>query len=87
MKDVPAFPGLAEMGLLFAGQPVPTNPGMSLRDWFAGQALAGTLACMVEGENPSFSDGGGGIGSHCYRLADAMLRAREKPVDVRGAGG
>ncbi len=46
-------------------------PGMSLRDWFAGQALAGLLS--------------GGMGcradmlhSEPYRIADAMLAARTK---------
>lgn len=48
------------------------NLGMSLRDWFAGQALAGSLA--------------GEPGSHliperlapdCYAFADAMIAARK----------
>ncbi|RKD69010.1 hypothetical protein [Rhizobium sp. WW_1] len=52
----------------------PTD-GMSLRDWFAGQALAGSLA--------------GEPGSHliperlapdCYALADAMIAARKGGV-------
>lgn len=48
------------------------NEGMSLRDWFAGQALAGWLA--------SFAPGDIIVQSKCaelsYRLADAMLAAR-----------
>lgn len=48
-------------------------PGMSLRDWFAGQAIAGVLAeqCMehLSSEN---------IAEKAYALADAMLAEREK---------
>jgi hypothetical protein len=44
-------------------------PGMTLRDWFAGQALAGMLA------NPDSWTGDRGV--MAYRYADAMLRARE----------
>ncbi len=43
--------------------------GMTLRDWFAGQALAGMLA------NPDSWTGDRGV--MAYRYADAMLRARE----------
>jgi hypothetical protein len=43
--------------------------GMSLRDWFAGQALAGLLAHTGESErNRAVA---------AYRYADAMLRARD----------
>ena len=47
--------------------------GMSLRDWFAGQALAGI--CAVSG-----IDFGGpeGTAKLAYRLADAMLAERAK---------
>lgn len=52
--------------------------GMSIRDWFAGQALAGMLAGFSKGER----DGGPARfhESNCdtaYQIADAMLRARE----------
>lgn len=45
-------------------------PGMSLRDWFAGQALAGLLAKTVTNcpDAP--------VAIRAYGLADAMLRAR-----------
>jgi len=43
--------------------------GMTLRDWFAGQALAGMLA------NPDSWTQAGGV--MAYRYADAMLKARE----------
>jgi hypothetical protein len=48
--------------------------GMSLRDWFAGQALAG-LAAMDADCGPA------GLASDAYRLADAMLAARSKRHD------
>lgn len=43
--------------------------GMTLRDWFAGQALA---SCMV-GEFSSTEQ----CARYCYSKADAMLAARE----------
>jgi hypothetical protein len=45
--------------------------GMTLRDWFAGQALAGLLRDGIDVH---------GIGDSAYlayEMADAMLRARE----------
>jgi hypothetical protein len=57
----PAFPSHGTMGEV-------THEGMSLRDYFAGQALAGLLMTresrFVEAE-------------HAYEIADAMLRARK----------
>lgn len=45
---------------------------MSMRDWFAGQALAGLISCPdVTGDEHSFCPS-------AYRYADAMLKAREK---------
>ena len=47
-------------------------PGMSLRDWFAGQALAGLLAdSNTSGTYKEFAD-------YAYQYADVMLRARQK---------
>jgi hypothetical protein len=56
-------------GPAFPRPMVAAAPGMTLRDWFAGQALAGMLA------NPDSWTGAGGV--MAYRYADAMLRARE----------
>lgn len=48
------------------------HPGMSLRDWFAGQALAGVLADhTLRGTAKSFAE-------KAYELADAMLAERAK---------
>ena len=45
--------------------------GMSLRDWFAGQALAGLLANTECHATPE------GYASDAYMQADAMLKAKE----------
>lgn len=52
------------------------TPGMTLRDWFAAQALAGFLANC--GEDPAPLR----CAAIAYELADAMLivRAREDPA-------
>ena len=47
--------------------------GMSLRDWFAGQALAGWYATYKFDGFPGYAD----IAERSYEMADAMLKARE----------
>lgn len=63
-KDVQAFPG----GMY--------HPGMTLRDYFAGQALIGLFS------HPDSIPGELGfeswIGSLSYEIADAMMKEREK---------
>jgi hypothetical protein len=65
-----------------AAFPVPDDasdiPGMSLRDWFAGQALAGLAsdgerlnAVHEYGDDPAQA-----VALAAYAIADAMLRAR-----------
>jgi len=52
--------------------------GMSLRDWFAGQALAGLLSGYFA--NPESSGMGQADMANCaYEQADAMIAARGKP--------
>ncbi len=46
--------------------------GMSLRDWFAGQAICGRLATDIQG---SYRD----MAADAYLIADLMLAARERP--------
>jgi len=62
------------------GPAFPVNPhpnihggsdGMSLRDWFAGQALAGIMP------SDGRPDGDQAKAYWAYAMADAMLRARE----------
>jgi hypothetical protein len=47
--------------------------GMTLRDWFAGQALAGFMANKRRPTTIALDDA-----EWCYRIADAMLAEREK---------
>lgn len=61
----PAFP------VWDTSQNVPL-PGMTIRDWFAGQALAGLTARSSTVGAPLRS-----FASDAYKLADAMLDARE----------
>lgn len=76
-SNPPAFP--TTMPLDGWGDP---NQGMTLRDWFAGQALTGMMA------NASFpvaanQDAGpngsaiAGIAESAYNAADAMMEARK----------
>ena len=58
------------------------NPGMTLRDWFAGQALSGELASQSgnAGEyatniSPCLLEDRAAM---LWRFADAMIAAREK---------
>jgi hypothetical protein len=49
------------------------HDGMTLRDYFAGQAIAGMCASDAEGTWPSAS-----MALQAYVLADAMLLERNK---------
>lgn len=61
--DVPAFPqSLASEGPF---------GGMTLRDWFAGQALA-IMPALI----PGYQGTADGLAREAYTLADAMLLAR-----------
>ena len=75
----PAFPCEVQDGETAHGTPKwEPCAGMTLRDYFAGQALAGMLAnthykldlSLESGVDDSFS-------ARAYRVADAMLAARE----------
>lgn len=46
------------------------HAGMSLRDWFAGQVLAGFMSAKPMHFNPKDD------AAYSYRVADAMLKAR-----------
>lgn len=54
--------------------------GMTLRDWFAGQALIGQLSGDQTEEAPSHEvmADAESFASSAYIYADAMLKAREK---------
>lgn len=64
-KGGSAFPWM-ESGV--GGETCQGDPGMTLRDWFAGQALSGLLA-HASGEDPHKAP------KFAYVLADAMLEA------------
>lgn len=52
--------------------------GMTLRDWFAGQALAGWLASFGETDRHPVEKGTQDItAANAYAMADAMLAARK----------
>lgn len=87
-----AFPGkrIEQVGTVadhgFSDDDSPTfdfvqHPGMSLRDWFAGQALAGEFAAQNEitGEitNNTPDDWMLERAQTIYRMADAMIAARK----------
>jgi hypothetical protein len=67
-KNTPAFPFVAEddTGMMI-------NMGMSLRDYFAAKAMQGMLAACT-GWSDADQDR---LASTSYRMADAMLKARE----------
>jgi hypothetical protein len=55
------------------------HSGMSLRDWFAGQALSGMLSPERRGGGGSESSNSvRAISRDAYRLADAMIEARKR---------
>lgn len=78
----PAFPSQAdvykseETGTLVRLKPEGCD-GMTLRDWFAGQALTGMLASapVADRSKPNHK----GWAANAYAFADAMLAERSKP--------
>jgi len=73
MNNPHAFPSSYEAPDGDGGTYEVSVPGMSLRDYFAGQALVGLVHAgfpMVGGHE--------NIEQRAYRLADAMLKEREQ---------
>lgn len=53
------------------------SSGMTLRDWFAGQAIVALFAATAHPQHPGIgSKDYDGAGMEAYRIADAMLKAR-----------
>jgi hypothetical protein len=52
---------------------------MTLRDWFAGQALAGELAAQTEQSGQWTETYFPKLAEQMYQIADAMLKERSKP--------
>lgn len=69
IENPPAFPRTGEG----VGNPIYDEPGMLLRDWFAGQALMGLLAGQ---ERDSGRQNLAGTPMEAFYIADAMLAAR-----------
>lgn len=70
----PAFPsGFVSMG---DGDAIAYTAGMSLRDWFAGQAI---VAAAVQGfdDDATVEQNARVAASWAYQIADAMLEARK----------
>ncbi len=86
----PAFP---EQNIMAHGNMMlaETTPGMTLRDWFAGQALPGYVMDFDQNAtgiiDPDYKAPGKTrtygqeVAKRCYAFADAMLAARKQ---VRG---
>ena len=70
----PAYPVHANHALIDGRVVAVHEQGMSLRDWFAGKALQGILA------NPDCPERVADAVDSSWRIADAMLRAREGGV-------
>ena len=66
MKDIQAFPNEGFNGW---GKP---QEGMTLRDYFAARAMQGLLAGSLKSVEIGL------IAGDCYKMADAMLKAREQ---------
>ena len=53
------------------------HPGMTLRDWFAGQALTGLVQSQIERRIISAEN----LASVAFNIADAMLKERDNKED------
>ena len=53
------------------------DPGMTLRDWFAGQALVSMGPTVKASPGATLQDVSESLASTAYVVADAMLAARE----------
>lgn len=77
----PAFPSQA-----YGSDGLPMEApsyGMTLRDWFAGQALGAIIKEMMTGRIGDHIDAGGGpsgFAASAFDIADAMLAARDAPI-------
>ena len=67
----PAFPQVSN-------EQLHTSPGMSLRDHFAGQVLAGLMASTQYDAVADKAD----TARFCFDVADAMLAERQKGMKV-----
>lgn len=75
MENPQAFPSMIIRGYNEQGNPVfeTDEEGMTLRDYFAEQALP-NIECLYSSEEVSDDE----MAFYCYKLADAMLKERGK---------
>lgn len=75
----PAFPGQRDYG---PGQ-IESWVGLSLRDYFAGEAL-GVMCASNVNTTGTFAtpDGRAAVAAVCYLMSDAMLKERAKPYTM-----
>lgn len=72
LNNPPAFPRPANQAYVL-------SDGMTLRDWFAGQALSGLMANANMPFAPDYAEcEPGQIAAASYDIADAMLAARKE---------
>ena len=74
----PAFPGESVVRNGMHSTKRINNPGMTLRDYFAGQSIHAAQAMVLNYmpvSNPQFQ---ANVAHHAYELADAMLSERNK---------
>jgi hypothetical protein len=74
MKDIPAFP---QYVINYGGAYV--EGGMTLRDYFAAQALTGAQIwdAVLNGKNAQLAQGGAEkLSDIAYAVADAMMESR-----------
>ena len=84
MEDIQAFPGTLTPEMSKFQNASQVN-GMTLRDYFAGQALSSCYKQVTDycdRENSYPFDWMNGIANDAYRMADAMLSARKGTHDT-----
>lgn len=74
-----AFPTMPDHHGYNGTEGYPHGSGMTLRDYFAAQAMAFWAGQHIGGWCGDFpSERAQGIAKHCYIMADAMLEARRE---------
>lgn len=71
-ESIRAFPKYGELEYI-------DQPGMTLRDYFAGQALVGMVnaVSMLTGQDDTVSVSRSELAKQCYLFADAMVEVRD----------
>ena len=74
----PAFPSVSGIRIGDREKWDPGAPGMTLRDYFAGQALAGICAAQAHPMSTGYEPDSEEAAQAAYRVADAMLAERDR---------